>query len=99
MFLVGNIAPVSNISVNNASIEDNEISLNAFILGDSGLAYKNCSYKIEDDRMYIKAYSVVTSVFYKYGSIDINIKGDFVNINKLYLEDQNQKVIIFDRKV
>lgn len=91
LFYIGN-SNYNNIVVDKVS-KGNIVEVNGHII-DSRRAFKDFSYYLENNLLYIKINSVLVSNKYKEGSFNIKIKEDGFNIDDIYLTDGKNVVLI-----
>jgi hypothetical protein len=96
-FIIGGIIRPGAIGEIRLTASDSRIQVSGRFMLDSAKAYKNYSYRVEGSNMYIKIYGTLVSSFHRYGVFDIKIDGDFSTITKIYLEDNNEKQLIWEK--
>ena len=98
LFIIGKIMPPDRITVQNISIDNDIIRIDGGFYRDSALAYRGYKYRIEDDNLYVKVYCVLVSDIYKYGKVDIDINGQFSNLQNIYFEDQDNVLLVWTQQ-
>jgi len=96
-FIIGDTIRPDAIGLIRVDASDFQIKFSGDFVLESAKAYKNYSYRIEEDVMYIKVYGALVSTFHKSGHFDIVIDGDFSTITTIYLEDNNDKQLIWEK--
>jgi len=96
-FIIGNTIRPDAIGLISVDASDFQIKFSGDFILESAKAYKNYSYRIEEGVMYIKIYGALVSALHKNGYFDIVINGDFSTITTIYLEDNNDKQLIWEK--
>lgn len=85
---------MGNIKVD---VSDRSININGDFVLDSLNLYKNYSYRISDDNMFITIYGSSASSKYDSGNFNISLDGSFSEINNIYFESDEEQLLIWQR--
>lgn len=96
-FFVDEIIRPGAIGLIKISVSDTQIQFSGDFVLESTKVYKSYSYRIEGSKMYIKIHETLLSASHKDGHFDIKIDGDFSTITAVYLEDNNDKQLIWGK--
>lgn len=95
-FFIGEVIRPGAIGLINTSVRNDSVQVSGTFVLESSKAYKDYSYRIDGNNLYIKIYGVLVSPFHRYGSFNINIKGDFSIIKHIYLENDKEQNCIWN---
>ena len=96
-FIVDKTIRPDAIGLIKVAASDSQIQFSGDFVLESSKAYKNYSYRIEDGTVYIKIYGGLVSAVHKSGHFDIIINDDFSSITAIYLEDDSDKQLIWQK--
>ena len=94
IFIIGRVKEVSTIGIRDLYVTNEKVSF-SMIFSTSADTMSKYSYRIENNIMYIKIRSVLVGII---GISDnVEIEGDFIDIEIIILEDNDGKKIIWDK--
>ena len=96
LFVIGDTQDVNSLTIHNLSASSEKLFFNFRIPLSSANVVRSYKYRISDDILYIELTSVIVGIFRPLHTVEI--EGDFSAINKVMLEDNENKRLIWEKR-
>lgn len=97
VFLKSEVIRPESIGMIEVTSSADSVNVKGNIILESSKAYKSYSFRTEAHDMYITIYGVLVSPFHRYGVFNIDIDGEFPNIENIYLEGKGETLLIWSK--